>query len=58
MGTPDIESILREKLRRAELTFRTAQDKFRDATSDVPSGLPHPDGTGRVKAAGTSYRSA
>lgn len=58
MGTPDIETILREKLRLAELAFETAKINLREVTSDIPSGLPPPDGTERIRNAGIAYRSA
>jgi hypothetical protein len=58
MGAPDIERILREKLRLAEQSFETAKNDLREVTSEVPSGLPHPDGTQRIENAGISYRKA
>jgi hypothetical protein len=58
MGTPDVEAILRQKLRLAELAFEAAKIELKEVTSDIPSGLPHPDGAGRIRNAGIAYRSA
>lgn len=58
MGTPDIEAILRQKLRLAELAFEAAKTDLREVTSDIPSGLPPPDEAERIGNAGIAYRSA
>lgn len=56
MGKPDIERILAERLRLAQTIFEHAQEAFKQITSDIPSPLPHPDGTQSIKNAGATYR--
>jgi hypothetical protein len=58
MGEPDVERILAEKLRLAQMAFETAKATFNHAMADVPSDLPHPDGMQRLKNVGFYYRDA
>ncbi len=43
-----------EQARRA---YEQAHEAFNSVTSDIPSGLPQPDGTDRIRNAGQVYRS-
>jgi hypothetical protein len=52
----NIEFILAEDLRRAREAFESARANFAGVTSDIPSGIPHPDGAARVKNAGDSFQ--
>ena len=58
MGNPDIERSLAERLRLAQTAFETARDAFKEATSKIPSPLPHPDGVQSIKNTGSDYRGA
>jgi hypothetical protein len=47
---PDgIETILRREVQAASARAKTASDAFRAVMGDIPSGLPHPDGTHRIQ---------
>lgn len=58
MVEPDIEQILAQRLQLAQKAFERARDTFKETTSDIPSPLPHPDGTQEIRNAGNSYREA
>jgi hypothetical protein len=44
-----VHDLLQEELKRATERAATASAAFLDVTSQVPSGLPHPDGTQRIR---------
>jgi hypothetical protein len=54
----DIKRVLSEKVEFARVAYESAQMEFRGAIADIPSSLPPPDGTGRIRIAGDSYRFA
>jgi hypothetical protein len=54
----DIEFILSGDLERARVAFESARENFRSIMSDIPSGIPQPDGTLRIELAGTAFRIA
>jgi hypothetical protein len=47
-----------DDLERATARFREESRRFRGVMADVPSGLPHPDGSLRVEQTSASYRKA
>jgi hypothetical protein len=44
----EIEEILRAELERARSQRESAKEEFARVCNDIPSGLPHPDGTQRI----------
>lgn len=52
-----IEAILRDEVERAKRAYQQAHTDFHGVTADIPSGLPEPDGTDRIRNAGNVYRS-
>jgi len=58
VGDPDIKTILAERLRLRQAALENARVAFQEATSDIPSPLPRPDGTQNIKNAGGDYRAA
>ena len=52
-----IRSILVTEAERTKVAYEQARRDFKAITDDIPTGLPHPDGTDRIRSAGTSYRS-
>jgi hypothetical protein len=53
----EIETILRDEVGRARRAYQQAHLDFNSVTADIPSGLPAPDGTERIRNAGHAYRS-
>jgi hypothetical protein len=53
----EIARILRDKVTHARKAYESAHTAFNTITADIPSGLPHPDGTDRIRFAGSTYRS-
>jgi hypothetical protein len=53
-----IERVLTEDLDRARQAYDTASREFKTVTLEIPSGLPHPDGTDRIRIMGDAYNSA
>ena len=53
-----IQSILAEQLYSAKCRFLSASARFREVIYDVPSGIPHPDGTLRIQQAGAEKTAA
>ena len=43
---------------RAKGRYEIAHQEFKQAINDIPSSLPPPDGTGKIKLAGNEYRFA
>jgi hypothetical protein len=54
----EIETILKADLDLARLTYESARVEFSVVMSDIPSGLPQPDGTIRIRNAGALYNAA
>ncbi len=48
----EIERLLFADLERAREKYHGARNVLIDATHDIPSGLPHPDGAVRIRNAG------
>ena len=53
-----VEELLRDDLERARLQYEIAKAEFMHVCSDVPSGLPQPDGTQRIKNAARDQRAS
>jgi hypothetical protein len=54
----EIEEILKKELEVADSLYKLARAEFMRVCSDIPSGLPQPDGTQRIQNAGRSQRAA
>ena len=54
----NIESTLAVDLKKAQEAFNIAKKTFNDATREVPSGTPHPDGAHLLKRSGAAFRSS
>jgi hypothetical protein len=54
----ETDRALRDNLDRAKLLFECARVEFKAMMHDIPSGLPHTDGTAEMQQAGNLYRSA
>lgn len=54
----DIQRVLAENVERAKSGYDDAQKEFKAAMDEIPSSLPEPDGTGRIRIAGSNYRHA
>lgn len=52
----EIGDILREEVQRARRVYEVAHAHFSSVTTDIPSHLPSPDGTDRIRNAGKAYR--
>jgi hypothetical protein len=48
-GLEKVHNLLEQELKAATERTATASAAFLDVTSQVPSGLPHPDGTQRIR---------
>ncbi|MCU1261458.1 MAG: hypothetical protein JWO80_4343 [Bryobacterales bacterium] len=53
----EIERLLFEELDRAKLAHEHAKKEFKAVLSQIPSGLPQPDGTARISNAGRANAS-
>ena len=53
-----IHEILREDFETAKRQMNLASQRFNDVVRDIPSGLPHPDGTQRIHNAGRELADA
>jgi hypothetical protein len=51
----EIPRILQDGFARARLTYESAHEEWKAVSSDIPSGLPHPDGTQRIRNASKNY---
>lgn len=58
MNPERILQALRDELHQARERHDLASKQFSDILSDVPSGLPHPDGTQRIQLASREYNEA
>ena len=47
-----IHDALRDEFEAAKRRMNAASSKFNEVVRDIPSGLPHPDGTQRIHNAG------
>jgi hypothetical protein len=47
-----IHDVLRDEFEAAKRRMNAASLKFNEVVRDIPSGLPHPDGTQRIHNAG------
>lgn len=54
----EIEKTLFEQVQRAKEVYKSAHLRFNSVSSEIPSGLPHPDGRERIRIAGETYYSA
>lgn len=52
MSRPDIERALLEEVSRTREAYDIARKEFLLITSEIPSGLPSPDGVSRISTAG------
>jgi hypothetical protein len=50
-----IPHILRDDLDSAKKQLKAASSKFDEVVRDVPSALPHPDGTYRIRKVSVEY---
>jgi len=58
-SVPDAEGqALRQDLKSAHERRQRAYDLFREVMTDIPSGLPHPDGTDRIRQASRQFEHA
>jgi hypothetical protein len=48
MSDAEIRNILNRQLQGAEERFKAALGAINNVTNDIPSGLPHPDGSQRI----------
>ena len=55
MDREKIHSILRDDLKRAKAQSKLSTDAFHALLSDIPSGLPHPDGIQRIRNASIAH---
>jgi hypothetical protein len=53
-----VEDLLVRELSRTREDYEKAHKEFLVVTSDIPSGIPHPDGVQRIKNAGAEERAA
>ena len=54
----EIEQIILNDLERVTARFREESARFREVMQDVPSGLPHSDGSLRVQQISAAYTKA
>jgi hypothetical protein len=57
-ATPEVRAILFEELIAASERARAATEYFTKVTGNIPSGLPHPDGTQRIHNASRKLTAA
>jgi hypothetical protein len=53
-----VASVLRAELELASDRHDKARLEFWRVSADIPSGLPHPDGTGRIQSAAQAHMEA
>ena len=58
LSRSEIEKELVEKVQTTKEAYKTAHLRFNAVSSEIPSGLPHPDGRDRIRMAGAEYYSA
>jgi hypothetical protein len=58
MLSEEVLAILRRDFAAAQTRAEIAQQHFNEIIREVPSGLPHPDGTQRVRNASAEYAAA
>jgi hypothetical protein len=56
MRHAEIEEFLRAEVERAKSRYEIAKAEFTRVCTDIPSGLPHPDGTQRLHNAARDQR--
>ncbi len=56
LNRDQIERILRDETEKAKEVYHRAHADFKEIAANIPSGLPHPDGTDRIINAGKAYR--
>jgi hypothetical protein len=54
----EVESVLHAELARKKSACEATRKEFNEIISDIPSGLPQPDGTARISTAGSDFRFA
>ncbi len=54
----EIPRILRDEIARTKLTYERAHEEWKAIESDIPSGIPGPDGTQRIRNAANNYQAA
>jgi phage-related tail fiber protein len=54
----EIERILSSEIKAAGQRQRDAGSRLREVVSDIPSSIPAPDGSLRIRLAGVEYRAA
>ena len=54
----EVADRLRAELQRAESQYKLSQAEFSFVLSDIPSGLPQPDGTQRIHNAARDYHTS
>jgi hypothetical protein len=54
----EIENILRKDVDECSARLKDAAEKLRERTSDIPSGIPSPDGALRISKAGADRKAA
>lgn len=47
---------LRDAVKQSRQDYEVALKQFQEIVKDIPSGLPHPDGTARLQAAGREVK--
>ncbi|HWE49467.1 MAG TPA: hypothetical protein VG273_06745 [Bryobacteraceae bacterium] len=52
----EVERILRQDVERKKAAYQSARLYFDSISHNIPSGLPSPDGTERIRNAGKDYR--
>jgi hypothetical protein len=55
---PQIREILRQEVLETTAALNAASDVFSALVSDIPSGVPHPDGTDRIHQASHNLSTA
>jgi hypothetical protein len=56
LSREEVERILRQEVERRKTGYEGARLEFDRIYNNIPSGLPSPDGTERIKNAGRDYR--
>jgi len=54
----EVRILLEKELEARKRELETAAEVFNETIRDVPSGLPHPDGTQRIRNAARNYAAA